>query len=99
MADNFNIIKCPACQKEMKKVFIPEKGINVDVCVDGCGGISWGIKKCIEKELENKELYELPVSFPIPKTKFSIAYNSNILNKTTTTFIKYLKEEIKNISD
>jgi len=39
MADNFEIIKCPACQKEMKKVFISAKGINVDVCTDGCGGI------------------------------------------------------------
>lgn len=39
MADSFNTLKCPACQKEMKKIFIPEQGINVDVCTDGCGGI------------------------------------------------------------
>ena len=39
MADNFEIIKCPACQNVMKKIFVPSKGINIDICVDGCGGI------------------------------------------------------------
>ena len=39
MADNFETIKCPACQKEMHKVFVPSQGINLDVCLDGCGGI------------------------------------------------------------
>ena len=39
MADNFKTIKCPACQKEMVKVFVPTEGVNVDVCIDGCGGV------------------------------------------------------------
>ena len=39
MSDNFDTIKCPACQKKMKKIFIPSEGINVDICLDGCGGI------------------------------------------------------------
>ena len=39
MADNFNTIKCPACQHEMVKIFVPREGINIDVCVNGCGGI------------------------------------------------------------
>ena len=39
MEDNLEIIKCPQCGKEMKKVFFSEQGINLDVCVDGCGGI------------------------------------------------------------
>ena len=39
MTDTTNIIKCPACGKEMKKVYLFEKGINVDICTSGCGGI------------------------------------------------------------
>lgn len=39
MADNFKTIKCPACQKEMVKIFIPSEGINIDICINGCGGI------------------------------------------------------------
>lgn len=39
MADNKEFIKCPACNNEMKKIFIPEEGINIDICTEGCGGI------------------------------------------------------------
>ena len=39
MADNCEEILCPACNKKMKKVFVPSAGMNVDICVDGCGGI------------------------------------------------------------
>ncbi len=40
MADNVDTtINCPACGKPMKKIYMPEQGVNLDVCVDGCGGI------------------------------------------------------------
>ncbi len=39
MADNKEIIKCPACGETMTKVFMPSQGVNLDVCVNGCGGI------------------------------------------------------------
>lgn len=39
MGDNNKIIKCPACGKNMEKIFMPEQGINLDVCINGCGGI------------------------------------------------------------
>ena len=39
MADTKEIIKCPACGKEMKKVFIKDSGVNIDICTEGCGGI------------------------------------------------------------
>ena len=40
MADNQKQdLKCPACGKEMKKIFVSEAGINIDICLDGCGGI------------------------------------------------------------
>lgn len=60
-------------------------------------GIGWGLKKCIEEDLNNKTLYEIPVEFECPKAKFSIAYDKNFIDKTTSTFIKYLKDEIKKI--
>jgi len=57
MADNFNTIKCPACQKEMHKIFIPSEGINIDVCLDGCGGIYFDNRefKCFDEPHENME--------------------------------------------
>ena len=39
MADNREIINCPACGKEMVKIFMPSQGVNLDVCINGCGGI------------------------------------------------------------
>ena len=39
MADNNEIIQCPACGEKMVKVFMPSQGVNLDVCVNGCGGI------------------------------------------------------------
>lgn len=39
MADTLKTLICPACGKEMEKVFIPSQGINLDICTQGCGGI------------------------------------------------------------
>ena len=61
-------------------------------------GIGWGIKKTIETELENKELYELNMNFELPLSCFSITYNEELLNNTTKAFIKLFKQNIKKIS-
>lgn len=55
MPDNLKKILCPACHKEMKKIFMPEQGINVDVCADGCGGIYFDNRefKHFDEEHEN----------------------------------------------
>ena len=39
MADSHDTLICPACGNDMQKVFIPSKGINIDICTQGCGGI------------------------------------------------------------
>lgn len=59
-------------------------------------GIGWGPKKCFEKELKEKKLYELDLGFEIPNTKFSITYNEKFLTNTTKKFIKFVKEELEN---
>lgn len=37
--DTIETIKCPACGEVMDKIFIPSEGINIDICLNGCGGI------------------------------------------------------------
>lgn len=39
MTDNKKDINCPACGCEMKKIFVSDANIDVDICLDGCGGI------------------------------------------------------------
>lgn len=39
MSDTLEAIHCPACGRKMKKIFIESANCNVDICIDGCGGI------------------------------------------------------------
>ena len=39
MADTMKKIECPACGKEMKKIYIEDASACVDICTQGCGGI------------------------------------------------------------
>ena len=39
MKETTKTINCPACGCEMTKIFVPEANINIDICLDGCGGI------------------------------------------------------------
>jgi len=39
MRDTEEVLYCPACNKKMQKVYIESANCNVDICVDGCGGI------------------------------------------------------------
>lgn len=45
MADTTDVIKCPACGSDMVKIYDSNLGINVDVCVNGCGGIYFDDKE------------------------------------------------------
>lgn len=61
------IINCPACGKQMKKVFVEEANVNVDICTEGCGGMFFDNRElerfdeehentdAILKEVEGKE--------------------------------------------
>ncbi|MBP7211830.1 zf-TFIIB domain-containing protein [bacterium] len=59
MADTFRELKCPACQKVMKKIFIPKEGINVDVCVDGCGGMFFDNRELKDFDEANENIDEI----------------------------------------
>jgi len=54
MADTLRTVSCPACDKEMKKIFIEEANVNVDMCLDGCGGILFNNRE-LEKFDEQHE--------------------------------------------
>ncbi len=49
MKDTTNEIFCPACGKPMKKIYLEEQKFNIDICLDGCGGIF----------LDNRELKKI----------------------------------------
>ena len=53
MKDTEKVLNCPACGKEMKKVWFENRGFFVDICTDGCGGV-W---------LDNRELDKIDERF------------------------------------
>lgn len=59
MADNLNDINCPACGKKMVKVFMPEQGVNLDVCADGCGGIYFDNREFSKFDKPNENISPL----------------------------------------
>lgn len=59
MTDTQNILTCPACGTEMTKVFIAEKGINLDICTESCGGIYFDNQEIQEFSEQNEDLSEI----------------------------------------
>ena len=45
MADNDKNLFCPACHSKMTKVPVGFAGVNIDICIDGCGGIYFDTKE------------------------------------------------------
>lgn len=56
MADTTKTLKCPACGKDMEKVFIPTEGINLDICTIGCGGIFFDNREFKEFDEKNEDI-------------------------------------------
>lgn len=59
MVDNREEIYCPACGKEMKKIFMSEQGCCLDVCTDGCGGIFFDPNELQYFDEENENIDDL----------------------------------------
>ena len=56
MADTLKTLVCPACGKNMEKVFIPSEGINLDICTDGCGGIYFDNRELQSFDEKNEDI-------------------------------------------
>lgn len=59
MSDNHETLKCPACQKNMTKVFVPKEGVNIDICLDGCGGMWFDNRELKYFDEQNEKIDEL----------------------------------------
>ncbi len=59
MTDSIKTLKCPACSEEMTKIFITDKGINLDVCANNCGGIFFDCREFQQCTNSENEIYEL----------------------------------------
>ena len=56
MADTKENLICPACGHSMKKIFVPSAGINVDLCLEGCGGIFFDNRELEKFDEETEDI-------------------------------------------
>lgn len=77
------------------KIYLYTTEMTIALAKEGLG-IGWCLKKSIEKELKDKELYEIPLDMTLPKMEFGIIYNDQCISETTKEFINYLLENTKN---
>lgn len=59
MVDTLKKINCPACGKLMEKVFIPSQGINLDICMHGCGGIFFDNREFDKFDEQQEDVSEI----------------------------------------
>ena len=59
MADSLETLTCPACGKEMKKIFIQEANFNLDICIDGCGGILFNNREFNKFDEAHEDINEI----------------------------------------
>jgi|GEM_PF-1035355 len=71
MPDNMEKIICPACSAEMAKVFMPEQGVNIDVCTEGCGGIYFDNREFSKFDEPNEDIS--PLLEVLKDKKFALA--------------------------
>ena len=53
MTDTKKELFCPACGQQMTKIYLSDANINVDICVNGCGGMLFDnreLQKCDDAE-------------------------------------------------
>lgn len=96
MADTKNELICPACGNKMEKVLIEHTGFNIDICLNGCGGIFFDNRefkhfdekaesiKQIEKLTTGKEFIHADESYVryCPACKSAMVKNFSSANKT-----------------
>ena len=59
MADSYKTLICPACGREMKKYFLSELGVNIDICTEGCGGIYFDNRELKKMDEQHEHLDEI----------------------------------------
>lgn len=96
MSDNFKTIRCPACGNKMKKIFVPSAGVNVDICVDGCGGIYFDRKEIQHFQKGNDKSYnELKKELA---QKFFTPVNQNETRVCPVCATKMVKTKIQGLN-
>ena len=53
-----------------------------------------GLKENIKQELDNGELYIIPLDIDMPNVEFSLTYDKKYVNKTAKKFVEFILNEM-----
>lgn len=70
MADNLEVINCPACGNSMAKVYIKSANIHIDVCLEGCGGIFFDNREFEKFDEAHEDFDEILTFYDEDERKF-----------------------------
>lgn len=77
MTDNVEMtIYCPVCGMKMLKVYMPEQGVFIDVCSEGCGGIFFDNREFNKFDEPHEDIS--PLEEVLKNKKFSEVNDSEI---------------------
>ena len=86
--DSSLFLRCPACDNEMTKVFLPELGFNIDICIDGCGGIYFDNREYEQLRTPEKDITSI---LDLIKDKTYIKVNEVFQRKCPSCHTKMIK--------
>ncbi len=97
MSDTKETIKCPACGKEMKKVFIKDKGFYLDICIDGCGGILFDNREFKRFDEQNEPIDDILNAYSDKKYKPCNEHEERICPVCLQPMVKNFASSLKEV--
>ena len=96
MADNKEIIKCPACGEDMVKVLIPDLNIYVDICLNGCGGMLFDNRELEKFDEPHENIDDIKTTYPRESETAQVLVGlMNLPNRYRKVLILYYYEGYK----
>lgn len=97
MGDTKETLRCPACGKEMKKVFIKDKGFYLDICIDGCGGILFDNREFKHFDEQNKSIDEILNAYSNKEYKPQNEHDTRICPVCLQPMVKNFASSLKEV--
>lgn len=91
MSDTKKLILCPACGEIMAKTYMPDAGLDLDFCDEGCGGIFFDNGELEQFDNPSKNADEI---LEVSETKFFNPVDTNITRKCPVCDIPMQKAKI-----
>lgn len=97
MGDTYQTINCPACGHKMKKIFLADSGVNIDICAEGCGGIFLDNREFKLIDEQHEELDEIIQA--MENNDFSVKVDENAVRICPACGAKMVKNATSDKGD